>query len=252
MVPAESTSGVSVLVANQQAMSTTVKHKDLDDPTPARGPLHDDVVGRLREMIITCELQPGERLTEQKLVEVFGVSRTPLREALKVLSSEGLIELRPNRGSVVAPILVNELAQTFDVMGALEEFAGPRVCEWVSNVDIAKLDALTAEMHSTHDAADRSRYFALNVAFHQTIVELSANEVLANTYRHLFGKLQRARFLVNFDQDRWDASEKEHSWIMDALRQRDGAELGLRLKEHNSRTATAVLARLASSPSPRS
>ncbi|MCK0207708.1 GntR family transcriptional regulator [Starkeya koreensis] len=212
--------------------------------TAERSPLHDDVVGRLRQMIIRCELAPGERFTEHTLVEKFGVSRTPLREALKILASEGLVEMRPHRGSSVAPISIEEISQTFAVLGALEEMAGPLICDRVSNVDIARLDAIKDEMSSRRDATDRNSYFELNVAFHQSMIALGGNVVLSATYNQLFGKLQRARYLVNDDRNRWSESAREHDWIMEALRQRDGAELSKRLKEHNSRTARAVVEKL--------
>ena len=167
-----------------------------------------------------------------------------LREALKMLASEGLIEIRPNRGSVVAPISFQEISQTFAVMGALEELAGFLVCDHVSNVDIAALDQLMREMHSTHDNIDRDKYADLNFAFHRKIIGLSGNNVLADTYQIFFGKLQRARYCVNYHKVRWDESVQEHEGIMEALRRRDGAELSKRLKEHNARTGVAVLARL--------
>lgn len=226
-------------------MAVLLNRKEPDQGGAAdRSPLHDDVVGRLRQMIIRCELAPGERFTEQQLVETFGVSRTPLREALKILASEGLVEMRPHRGSSVAPISIEEISQTFAVLGSLEEMAGPLICDRVSNVDIARLDAIKDAMSSMRDATDRNSYFELNVAFHQSMIALSGNAVLSATYNQLFGKLQRARYLVNDDQNRWSESAREHNWIMDALRQRDGAELSKRLKEHNSRTAKAVVEKL--------
>jgi DNA-binding GntR family transcriptional regulator len=211
---------------------------------PERFSLHNDIAGKLREMIIRCELPPGERVPEHHFGQLFGVSRTPLREALKMLASEGLIEIRPNRGSVVAPISFQEISQTFEVMGALEELAGFLVCDHVSNVDIAALDQLMREMHSTHDNIDRDKYADLNFAFHRKIIGLSGNNVLADTYQIFFGKLQRARYCVNYHKVRWDESVQEHEGIMEALRRRDGAELSKRLKEHNARTGVAVLARL--------
>ncbi|MCB4767905.1 GntR family transcriptional regulator [Ancylobacter sp. Lp-2] len=226
-------------------MATLLNRRDPGQGSASeRSPLHDDVVDQLRQMIIRCELVPGERFTEQKLVEKFGVSRTPLREALKILASEGLVEMRPHRGSSVSPISIEEISETFAVLGTLEEMAGPLVCDRVSNVDIARLERIKDEMSSKRDATDRNSYFELNVAFHQSMIALSGNAVLSATYNQLFGKLQRARYLVNDDQNRWSESAREHSWIMEALRQRDGAELSKRLREHNSRTAQAVLDKL--------
>jgi DNA-binding GntR family transcriptional regulator len=215
-----------------------------DVADPDRLSLHNGIAGKLREMIIRCELPPGERVPEHHFGQLFGVSRTPLREALKMLASEGLIEIRPNRGSVVAPISFQEISETFEVMGSLEELAGSLVCDHVSNIDIAALERLMAEMHSTHDNVDRDRYSDLNFTFHQKIIQLSGNKVLAETYAKFFGKLQRARYCVNYHKARWDESVREHEGIMEALRRRDGQDLAKRLKEHNARTGVAVLARL--------
>jgi DNA-binding GntR family transcriptional regulator len=207
-------------------------------------PLHNGIVSRLRDMIIRCELRPGERISEKALGELFKVSRTPLREALKILASEDLIAIRPHRGSVVTEVSSRDIAETFAVMGALETFAAPLTCDRVSNIDIAAFDRMLEDLNSTHQDAARETYFELNKAFHATIVRLSDNAVLAATYGDLFGKIERARHLANLNQSRWDESLREHASILQALRRRDKAAFVQRLADHNRRTADAVLAKL--------
>lgn len=220
-----------------------MQHERLRSSPPAaiRAPLHDGVVERLREMIIRGELQPGDHVSEMDLVQRFGVSRTPLREALKLLAAEGLVEIRPHRGAVISQVSLEELSETFALMSALEEMTGPLVCERVSNVDLRMLEAIVEEMEMQHETANLMHYFELNMQFHHAIVGIAGNRVLARVYSDLFGKLQRARYRVNFDNERWQASSAEHRWIMEAMAARNGGELGRRLKQHNDLTAAAVI-----------
>jgi DNA-binding GntR family transcriptional regulator len=215
--------------------------------TLPRAPLHDSVLERLRQMIIRCELEPGDRISEIDLGQAFGVSRTPLREALKLLAAEGLVEIRPHRGAIIAEVALDEISETFALMGALEEMTGPLVCERVSNIDLAHLEGLVKEMDAQHETGDLTHYFELNTEFHNRIVSLTGNKVLTRVYSEMFRKLQRARYRVNYDPKRWQESSNEHHWIMEALRARDGMEFGHRLTLHNARTATAVTHGLAMS-----
>lgn len=206
-----------------------------------RSPRHDGVLEQLRLMIIRCELQPGDRISESDLGQIFGVSRTPLREALKILAAEKLVDLRPHRGAVVASICLETISETFDLMSALELMAGPLVCERVSNIELQKLEELVEAMDTCHANGDLMQYFELNTRFHNQIIALTGNKVLHRVYVDMFGKLQRARYRVNYNVKRWKQSAAEHHRIMEALRERDGEELGRRLKEHNTHTATAVM-----------
>lgn len=204
-------------------------------------------------MIIRGELEPGDHVSEIDLVRMFGVSRTPLREALKLLAAEGLVEIRPHRGAVIAQISLEDLAETFALMSVLEEMAGPLVCERVSNVDLKMLETIVEEMEAQHEVANLMHYFELNMQFHHAIIAIAANRALARVYADLFGKLQRARYRVNFDNERWHASSAEHRWIMEAMSARNGGELGRRLKQHNDLTAAAVMSWLKqpAAPAPR-
>jgi DNA-binding GntR family transcriptional regulator len=213
-----------------------------------RAPLHDGVVEKLREMIISCELKPGERLPENDIVQAFGVSRTPLREALKLLAAEGLVEIRPHRGAVIAEISLEEISQTFDIMESFEGMAGPIVCDRISNKDLAELEVVVEEMNSRYRARDLKSYFHLNKIFHNRVISLSGNKVLSSIYTEMYDKVQRARYLVNDNEQRWQESSEEHKWIMEALRARDGAVVGYRLKAHTARTKKAIIEQLNSSP----
>ncbi len=206
-----------------------------------RATLHDEVVSRLRSMVLEGELPPGAKIPEQQICALFGISRTPLREALKVLASEGLIELRPNRGSAVAMVDPAETAALFEVKGALEELAGRLVCARISDEEIAELEALHARMVEQHRAENRAAYFESNQLFHRRLVELSRNPVLSATYDGFSTRILRVRYAANYNHDRWDESVAEHEEILAALRRRDGEDLARKLAEHNRLTGEAIM-----------
>ena len=217
----------------------------LDGPR-ARRPLHEETVDQLRDLIVQGALAPRSRLNERVLTARLGVSRTPLREAIKLLATEGLVELLPNRGAVVAPIDPTRIAETFAVMGALESLAGELVCTRASDERIAEIRALHYEMLAMHARRDLAGYFRYNQAIHLKIVEASGNPVLAHTYRQLNANVKRVRYMANLSPERWDAAVKDHEAILAALAARDSARLKELLRDHLSAKLATVLAALAS------
>jgi DNA-binding GntR family transcriptional regulator len=207
----------------------------------ARRPLHEEAVDRLRDLIVRGELAPGSRLNERVLTARLGVSRTPLREAIKLLATEGLVDLLPNRGAVVTPIEPARIAQTLTVMGALESLAGELACVHASDQDIAEVRALHYEMLAMHARGDLDGYFRNNQAIHLRLVEASGNAVLAQTYRQLNANARRVRYMANLSSERWDAAVKEHEAILAALGARDAARLKRLLRDHLSAKLAAVL-----------
>jgi DNA-binding GntR family transcriptional regulator len=206
-----------------------------------RRPLHEETVDRLRDLIVQGELAPGARLNERLLTARLGVSRTPLREAIKLLATEGLVDLLPNRGAVVAPIDPARIAQTLAVMGALESLAGELVCAAASDQSLAEIRALHFEMLAMHARRDLDGYFRYNQAIHLKIVEASGNAVLAQTYRQLNANVRRVRYMANLSPERWDAAVQEHEAILAALNVRDAARLKRLLSEHLAAKLASVL-----------
>jgi DNA-binding GntR family transcriptional regulator len=186
-----------------------------------RRPLHEEAVGRLRELIVQGQLSPGERLNERLLSQQLGISRTPLREAIKLLASEGLVLLLPNRGAQVAPVDRQRLAETMAVMAALEALAGELACKHASDAHIREIAALHDEMVQRRERADLAGYFRCNQAIHLKIVEASGNATLAHTYRQLNANVLRARCMANLTRERWDEAVREHENILAALKARD-------------------------------
>jgi DNA-binding GntR family transcriptional regulator len=203
--------------------------------------LHEAVVDRLRDMIVHGVLEPGTKLNERVLSAQLGASRTPLREALKYLASEGLVELLPNRGAIVAPLDRGRVKQIFAVMGALEALAGELACRNASDDAINEIRALHYQMLSHHARGDLAEYFRFNQEIHLKLVELSGNEVLASMYRGLNANVRRARYIANLSQERWNNAIKEHQQMLDALVARDGARLQKLLSDHLANKLVLVM-----------
>jgi DNA-binding GntR family transcriptional regulator len=209
-----------------------------------RRPLHEEAAERLRDLIVQGRLAPGARLNERLLTAQLGVSRTPLREAFKVLATEGLVELLPNRGAIVSPIDEERLAETLAVMGALEALAGELACRHATDAQVNEIRALHYEMLAYHARGDLAGYFKFNQAIHLKLVKYSGNTVLYNAYRQLNGNVRRARYMANLSPERWDAAVREHEEILAALDARDVARIKGLLAEHLAHKLASVLGEL--------
>jgi DNA-binding GntR family transcriptional regulator len=197
-----------------------------------RANLHETVVGQLRDIIVEGILAPGARIAERQLCESLGVSRTPLREALKVLASEGLVELLPNRGARVARLDDSDIENMFQVMGALEALAGSLACTQISEAELAEIAALHYEMLAQYMRRDLPGYFRLNQAIHAAIVAAARNPILAATYQSLAARIRRARYFANLSDERWQHAVAEHEAILQTLQARDGPRLARLLEAH--------------------
>ena len=191
-----------------------------------------ELVDRLHDMIAEGILQPGSKVPERELCEQFGVSRTPMREALKVLASDGLVTLEPNRGAWVTKVTLDELEEVFPVMGALEALSGELACARITPAAMEAIEHSHAEMVRFYKERNLSDYFKANQEIHEAILDAAANATLALQYRGLASRVRRARYLANMTEDRWERAVAEHEQIMDALRDRDGQRLAEILKLH--------------------
>ena len=207
-----------------------------------RRPLHEEVIDQLRNRIVQGELAPGARLNERVLCAQLGISRTPVREAIKMLATEGLVELLPNRGAIVIPLKAATIADTLAVMGSLESLAGGLACSNASDAEIAEIRALHFEMLAHHARGELAEYFKYNQLIHLKIIEASGNPVLTNTYRQLNANVLRARYMANLSQERWDAAVREHEEILAAFASRDAARLKRLLAEHLAHKVASVMA----------
>ena len=211
-----------------------------------RRPLHEEAADRLRDLIVQGRLAAGTRLNERLLTAQLGLSRTPLREAFKVLATEGLVELLPNRGAIVSQMDPVRLSESLAVMGALEALAGELACLNATDAQINEIRALHFEMLAYHARGDLAGYFKFNQAIHLKIVKYSGNAVLFNTYRQMNGNVRRARYMANLSKERWDAAVREHDAILAALRARDVERIRALLSDHLAHKLASVLADLRS------
>ena len=202
-----------------------------DTAIPRRS-LHDELVERLRRRIVEGDLAPGEKISEKLLCIAYGVSRTPLREALKVLARDGLVVLTPHRGAHVSMLTVADLEEAFPVIGALEALAGELACERATDGEISKISLLHLKMMTAWKTRDRKKYFRLNQQIHEALAEAARNPVLDQMRGMLTERVARARYYANISTPRWDQAMKEHEEILAALKARDGMLLGRILKAH--------------------
>src|SRR5262245_14778082 len=209
-----------------------------------RRPLHEEATDRLRDLIVQGRLEPGSRLNERLLTAQLGVSRTPLREAFKVLATEGLVELLPNRGAIVSQIDAERLSETLAVMGALEALAGELACKNATEAQLNEIRALHYEMLAYHARGDLAGYFKFNQAIHLKIVKYSGNAMLFGVYRQLNGNVRRARYMANLSKERWDAAVREHDEILAALAARDVKRIRALLTDHLTHKLASVLGEL--------
>jgi DNA-binding GntR family transcriptional regulator len=197
-----------------------------------RTTLPHEIAARLRTMIFDGELVGGDRVPEQKLCERLGSSRTPLREALKILGTEGLLQLMPNRGARVTRLTADDVDEIFPVMGALEALAGELACACISEERLAEIRALHYQMAVHHMRRELQAYFQLNQRIHQAILDAAANPTLTAQYGALAARIRLARYRANMSSKRWDQAMREHEEILQRLERREGEALGQVLRRH--------------------
>jgi DNA-binding GntR family transcriptional regulator len=198
----------------------------------SRPALAVELADRLRSLIMEGELKPGEKIPERELTERFGVSRTPVREAVKVLAAEGLIVLVQNRGAVVSRLTIAEMEEVFPVLAALEGVAGELACQQATDAEIAAIRRLNSAMHKAYDKGDRPTYFEINQQIHAAILAAARNATLANQHQIVARRAARARYQANLTPERWRQALDEHDAILEALETRNARRLGQLMKEH--------------------
>lgn len=198
----------------------------------ARRYLHDEVAERLRALILSGELAPDTRVNELELAERFGISRTPMREAIKILSSEGLVELLPNRGARVATIEEAEIDEMLEVIAGLEANAARLAARRVTEAEIARIAKDHAAMVAAYEAGDEPRYFMLNRAIHERMMLAAKNATLAGIYASLSSRIQRFRYSAHKTDEQWRRAVEEHGAMLDLLKARDGEALARLMEAH--------------------
>jgi DNA-binding GntR family transcriptional regulator len=203
--------------------------------------MHEEVVSRLRHILTEGEIPPGARIPERELCVSLSISRTPLREALKVLAAEGLVVLLPNRGSRAAKLTQKDVQELFEVCEALEATAGELACPRISDQQLREIAALQVDMVEHYRARDLLSYYRCNRLIHETIVRAADNAVLAGFYDSVSARIRRARFITPMSSEHWALAVREHEGILNALQRRDASGLAHILRTHLRRKRDEVV-----------
>lgn len=222
------------MAAGSEPVSSATGASTGDAGPIARVSLHDAIVNRLRDMIIEGDLPPGSRIHETQMGQRLGVSRTPLREAIKFLASEGLVELVPTRGAVVRQFDAKDIKDMLLVLKTLESLAGRLACARATDEQIAHVRSLHDQMLAYYRERKRMEYYKLNQSIHSAIVALSDNEPLAYTHGMLQGRVKRVRFVGHQGEENWAKAIVEHEEMIEALEARDAERLSNIIEQHLS------------------
>ena len=192
----------------------------MDTAAPlAPRPLYEEVAERLRQRIYARELSPGDWIDELKIAEELGISRTPLREALKVLAAEGLVTMKVRRGAYVTEVSEKDLRDVYHLLALLEADAADTVACTATPAELAELQALHAELAGA--LGEPERFFALNERFHLRLLALAGNRWRAQMVADLRKVMKLNRHNSLFKQGRIEDSLSEHRAILDAMLARD-------------------------------
>ncbi len=206
--------------------------------------MHLEVADSLRELIQQGDLAPGSKIPEAELCQQLQVSRTPMREAIKLLAAEGWVDLLLNRGARVSQVNASDTRDLFEVLAYLERQLGETLATRLTAQDLKRLEQTHRTLQRLHQKRRRREYTLLNQQFHHSLAQLSGNRILASTYQDLMRRASRARYLANLSNGRWDESMDEHEAIMQALRNQDAKALSRCLSDHLMRTGAVVVAAL--------
>jgi DNA-binding GntR family transcriptional regulator len=192
--------------------------------------LYEEVAELLRQRIFQRELEPGSWIDELRLAEEYGISRTPLREALKVLAAEGLVTMKVRRGAYVTEVSEKDLTDVYHLLALLESDAAGMVATQASDLELAELKALHDELETA--VQQRDRFFALNERFHMRLLELADNRWRQQMVTDLRKVMKLNRHHSLFKTGRLSDSLAEHRLIVAALLARDGDLAAARMREH--------------------
>jgi phosphonate utilization transcriptional regulator len=194
------------------------------------------VQSEIEQLILCGELAIGQRVNESELATRFGTSRGPIREALRALEESGLVRAEKHRGVFVREISVAEADEIYDVREVLDQLIGERVTERSTPAQLEALRAVVADMDHATTAQDLKRYHALNLMFHDLLVEFAGNARLADSYRLLTKELLLFRLRGLQDGGGFAVSNTEHRAVLEAVAARDGARAGQLLRQHAAKS----------------
>ena len=217
-----------------------------------RQPLAYRVAENIRELILLEQLPPDATITERDMAEALGVSRTPLREALRILASEGLITIPANRKPRVANPPLHSIIELLQIQGALEGLAGEIACKHATDAELAYIEKLHSEMVSISETSPALDFFSLDMEFHKSIVAASGNQSLVEVHTSYNNRLYRARFISSRRPLGRPNTLKQHEQIVKCLLRRDEASVRAALRNHLETTGENIAEAQRETPSSRS
>lgn len=213
-----------------------------DKDSLLRGHSSNSVTEILRDRIVRGLMPPGSRLIEREISEMLAVSRTPVREAIKELAAEGLVELRPNRGAEVAGFDADQAGALFEVLAELEALAAQLFVRHMSVASLRQLESLQHDLNRYFEAGDLERYFTANTAIHDLIIQGAGNEVLAETHHRLLTRSRLGRHMaIASDHARWAESLDEHEHLLIAARRHDDSAAAAIWRRHLLNSGRALV-----------
>ena len=213
-----------------------------------KGSLFGATIEGLRQLILDGALQPGQRLLERELCEQLGVSRTPVREAIKALTQEGWLRALPNRSAVVVALNLDEVRSLATVVAEIERLASELACGSATEADLETIAQAHHRMIISHVRGNMREYFQANKEFHRGIILSTRNSVLLWVWDMLSMRVDRARYASNLEPKRWPLAIKEHGEILEALIGRDAARASALMRSHVLNGLSVVIASLSHDP----
>ncbi len=215
--------------------------KDISLKIDAYLPLRDIVFNTLRDAIINGDLEPGERLIEISLAETLGVSRTPVREAIRELENEGLVVMTPRKGAEVAKISHSDLTDVLEVRRVLEALAIELACEKITDEELEALEVNLKEFKECIEDGTPAELSALDEAFHDIIYHATGNKRLIQILNNLRKQMYRYRFVYIKGINHKETLHSEHSRIIVALKSHDKSKAASAILDHIDNQKKAIL-----------
>jgi DNA-binding GntR family transcriptional regulator len=217
---------------------------ELKDEDRQKGSLFGATTEAMRQLILDGVLPAGHRLKERELCGQLGVSRTPVREAIKALTQEGLLQARPNCSPVVASLDIDEVRSLAVVVAEVERLAVELACATATQADLEAIASAHHQMVICHVRNNIREYFTANKTFHRTIILSTRNPILLWVWDMLSVRVDRARYVSNLQPKRWPRAIKEHSEMLEALIARDAPRAAVLMRSHVLNGLSAVIAGL--------
>lgn len=218
--------------SRRQPIAPKEKKRTMTGNRIAQPALYEEVAERLRQRIFSHELKPGAWVDEQAIAEQYGISRTPLREALKVLASEGLVNLKPRRGCYVTELSPKEISDIFPLMALIEGRCAFEATENATPADLEHLEGINATLAQAARDGDITRFFEANQDFHLAIQAITGNRWLLQVIQDLRKVLKLTRMHSLSVEGRLQQSLEEHQAILDAMRKGDAAQAEILMRDH--------------------